>query len=272
MTDPGPDMTPPVVLTIAGVDPSGGAGLAADLATFSTLGTHGTCAVTALTAQNTTGVHDVSATDPSFVDAQLAAVLDDLPVAAVKTGFLGREAIIRAVLRWAVEGRLPNLVVDPVLVATDGMRLMDPGAEAAYRDLLRHARVATPNLAEAAVLLGTELGSMDDVAPLAGQLAALGPEVVVVTGGQLSGDATDLVITPGGAEPMAADRLDTHNVHGSGCTFAAATAARLAHGDDPPDAVHAAKVFVHRQLTMSAAWRLGAGTSGPVAHVEPPDR
>jgi hydroxymethylpyrimidine/phosphomethylpyrimidine kinase len=263
-------MTPPVVLSIAGVDPSGGAGLAADLATFSAFGTHGTCAVTALTAQNTTGVHHVSATDPTFVEAQLAAVLDDLPVAAVKTGFLGREYIIRAVLRWAGEGRLPNLVVDPVLVATDGMRLMDPGAEAAYRDLLRHARVATPNLAEAAVLLETELGSMDDVAPLAGRLAALGPEVVVVTGGQLSGDATDLVITSDGVVPMAADRWDTHNVHGSGCTFAAAAAARLAHGDDPLDAVRAAKRFVHDQLRVSAAWRLGSGTSGPVAHVSPP--
>ncbi len=264
-------MTPPVVLTIAGVDPSGGAGLAADLTTFAALGTHGTCAVTALTAQDTTGVHEVSATDPSFVDAQLAAVLDDLPVAAVKTGFLGREAIIRAVLRWAREGRLPNLVVDPVLVATDGMRLMDPGAEAAYRELLGHARVATPNLPETAVLLGTPLTSMDDVAPQADRLAAMGPEAVVVTGGQLSGDAIDVVVTSEGVESMAAARLDTRNVHGSGCTFAAATAARLAHGDDPLTAVRVAKRFVHRQLTTSAAWRLGAGTSGPVAHLEPPD-
>lgn len=264
-------MTPPVVLTIAGVDPSGGAGLAADLATFSALGTHGTCAVTALTAQDTTGVHDVSITDPAFVDAQLVAVLDDLPAAAVKTGFLGREPIIRAVLRWAAEGRLPNLVVDPVLVATDGVRLMDPGAEAAYRELLRHARVATPNLPEAAVLLETELTSMDDVAPLADRLEALGPEVVVVTGGQLSGDAIDLAVTPDGVAPMKAERLDTHNVHGSGCTFAAATAARLALGDDPLDAVRAAKAFVHRQLTRSAEWKLGAGPSGPIAHLSLPN-
>jgi hydroxymethylpyrimidine/phosphomethylpyrimidine kinase len=261
---------PPVVLTIAGVDPSGGAGLAADLATFSALGTHGTCAVTALTAQDTTGVHDVSVTDPTFVNAQLTAVLDDLPVAAVKTGFLGREPIIRAVLRSATEGRLPNLVVDPVLVASDGVRLLDAGAEAAYRDLLRHARVATPNLPEAAVLLEAELTSMDDVVPLAGRLAALGPEVVVVTGGQLSGDAIDLAVTSDGIEPMVARRLDTSNVHGSGCTFAAATAARLALGDTPLDAVRGAKAFVHRQLTTSASWRLGAGTSGPVAHMAPP--
>ncbi len=260
-------MTPPVVLTIAGVDPSGGAGLAADLATFSALGTHGTCAVTALTAQNTTGVHAMSATDPAFVDAQLTAVLDDLPVAAVKTGFLGREPVIGAVLRWAADGRLPNLVVDPVLVATDGARLMDAAAEAAYRELLGHARVATPNLPEAAVLLGTELVTMDDVAAQADRLAALGPEVVVVTGGQLSGDAIDVVVTSEGVEPMAADRLDTTNVHGSGCTFAAATAARLAQGDDPLAAVRAAKEFVHRRLTTSAEWKLGAGPSGPVAHL-----
>ena len=264
-------MTPPVVLTIAGVDPSGGAGLAADLATFSALGTHGTCAVTALTAQDTTGVQDVSVTDPAFVNAQLTAVLDDLPVAAVKTGYLGREPIIRTVTRWAAEGRLPNLVVDPVLVATDGVRLMDAGAEAAYRELLRHARVATPNLPEAAVLLETELTSMDDVAPVADRLVGLGPEVVVVTGGQLSGDAVDLAVTSNGVEPMVARRLDTTNVHGSGCTFAAATAARLALGDTPLDAVRAAKAFVHRQVTTSAAWRLGAGPCGPVAHTSLPN-
>lgn len=263
-------MTPPVVLTIAGVDPSGGAGLAADLATFAALGTHGVCAVTALTAENTTGVHEVAPTDPDFVHAQLAAVLDDLPVAAVKTGFLGREPTIRAVLRWAAAGRLPNLVVDPVLVTTDRVRLMDSGAEAAYRELLAHARVATPNLPEAAVLLDTELTAMDDIAPLADRLAALGPEVVVVTGGQLSGDAIDLAVSPEGVEPMAAERLDTTNVHGTGCTFAAATAARLALGDDPLDAVRAAKEFVHRQLRQSADWRLGAGTQGPLAHLSPP--
>lgn len=259
-------MTPPVVLTIAGVDPSGGAGLAADLATCSALETHGTAAVTALTAQNTTGVHGVVATDPAFVDRQVAAVVDDLPVDAVKTGFLGGEPVIRAVLRWAARDRLPNLVVDPVLVATDGARLLDFSAEAAYRELLGHARVATPNLPEAAVLLSAELRSMDDVAPLADRLAALGPEVVVVTGGQLSGDAVDLVITPDGVEAMRADRLDTRNVHGSGCTFAAATAARLAHGDDPLTAVRAAKRFVHDRLTRSADWRLGAGPTGPIAH------
>ena len=264
-------MTPPVVLTIAGVDPSGGAGLAADLATFSALGAHGACAVTALTAQNTTGVHDVTIIDPAFVDAQLAAVLDDLPVAAAKTGFLGREPIIRAVLRWAEAGRLPNLVVDPVLVATDGTRLLDPGAEAAYRELLHHARVATPNLPEAAVLLETELTSMDDVGPRADRLATLGPEVVVVTGGQLSGDAIDLAVTSEGVEPMAADRLDTTNVHGSGCTFAAATAARLALGDEPLDAVRAAKAFVHHQLTRSAEWHMGGGTMGPIAHISSPN-
>jgi hydroxymethylpyrimidine/phosphomethylpyrimidine kinase len=204
------------------------------------------------------------------VNAQLTAVLDDLPVAAVKTGYLGREPIIRTVTRWAAQGRLPNLVVDPVLVATDGVRLMDPAAEAAYRELLRHARVATPNLPEAAVLLGTELTSMNDVAPVADQLAGLGPEVVVVTGGRLSGDAVDLAVTSDGIEPMAAARLDTTNVHGSGCTFAAATAARLALGDDPLDAVRAAKAFVHRQLRTSVTWTLGAGTSGPVAHLAPP--
>lgn len=263
-------MTPPVVLTIAGVDPSGGAGLAADLTTFSALRTHGTCAVTALTAQNTTGVHDVQVTQPRFVEAQLEAVLDDLPVAAAKTGFLGREPVIRAVLHWAEAGRLPNLVVDPVLVATDGTRLLDAGAEAAYRELLQHARVATPNLPEAAVLLDAELTSMDDVAPHADRLVALGTEVVVVTGGQLSGDAVDVAVSSGVVQPMTAERLDTTNVHGSGCTFAAATAARLALGDDPLDAVRAAKGFVHQQLTWSADWRLGAGTMGPIAHLPPP--
>ena len=227
-------------------------------------------ASTELRAQNSTGVHDVHVTQPRFVETQLEAVLDDLPVAAAKTGFLGREPIIRAVLRWAEAGRLPNLVVDPVLVATDGTRLLDAGAEAAYRELLQHARVATPNLPEAAVLLDAELTSMDEVTPHADRLATLGPEVVVVTGGQLSGDAIDVAVTSAGVEPMTAERLDTTNVHGSGCTFAAATAARLALGDDPLDAVRAAKVFVHGQVTRSAHWHLGAGTMGPLAHTSLP--
>ncbi len=263
-------MTPPVVLTIAGVDPSGGAGIAADLATFSALGTHGTCVVTALTAQNTTGVHDVTLTQPSFLDTQLGAVLDDLEVASVKTGFLGRASIIRDITHWAVRGRLPNLVVDPVMVATDRRRLMDSGAESAYRELLRHARVATPNLAEAAVLLQRPLDSLDDVDPHAAELAEVGPEVMVVTGGHLTGDATDLVVTPHGAERISAPRVATRNVHGSGCTFAAAIAAGLGRGEDPIAAVRDAKAFVHHQLTVSASWDLGSGETGPMAHTSNP--
>lgn len=194
--------TPEVALTIAGSDSGGGAGIQADLLTFAALGVHGTSAITALTAQNTRSVDDVHVPPVTFLRAQLDAVLGDLPVAAVKTGMLASEEVVLAVAELAAGGRLPNLVVDPVLVSSTGARLLDPGAESAYRDaLLPHALVATPNTREAAALLGVPLSTPDDVREAARRLADFGPRWVVVKGGHPAAQGEDpLGTTVGGEE------------------------------------------------------------------------
>lgn len=269
--EPATSATPPVVLTIAGSDPSGGAGIQADLATFAAHGVHGAAVLTALTAQNTTGVQGVHLVPLDFVAGQLESVLTDLDVAAVKTGMLATEAVVRLVADRAAAGELPNLVVDPVMVASTGARLLDPGAERAYVEaLLPHARVATPNLREAAVLLGLDqpLRSAADVRTHASALGALVPDGwVVVTGGHVDDDdAVDLVIGPDGVSELRGPWVDTVNDHGTGCTFASATAARLASGQPVAAAAVAAKDYVAGRIARSASWRLGHGR-GPVAHI-----
>ncbi|KAA0232720.1 MAG: Pyridoxine kinase [Acidimicrobiales bacterium] len=261
---------PPVALTIAGSDSSGGAGIQADLATFAAHGVHGTSAITAVTAQNTEGVHGVSHLPVEFVAAQMDAVLTDLGVDAVKTGMLGSAAVIELVAETARRGALPNLVVDPVLVATSGDRLLDSGSERSYLDLLREAQVITPNLWEAGVLLGRDLATVDDIRRAAAELAGLCPGYVVVTGGHLVGAAIDVVIHGQDLRELPAARIATSNNHGSGCTFASAVAARLARGVDVDEAVDGAKEFVRCRLRRSAAWQLGRG-NGPVAHLCPDD-
>src|SRR5437870_3569698 len=165
-------MTPPVVLTIAGSDSGGGAGIQADLRTFAALGVHGATAIAALTAQNTIEVRDVLPTPAAFLRAQIEAVLDDLPVVAVKTGMLATAENVRVVAEFAADGRLPNLVVDPVLVASTGRRLLDATAERAYiEDLFPHALVVTPNLGEAAILLGRDVHEVGDQLEAARELA-----------------------------------------------------------------------------------------------------
>src|SRR6266545_1509710 len=171
----------PIALTIAGSDSGGGAGIQADIVTFAALGVHGTSVVTALTAQNTVGVDAVHVPPVEFLDAQLDAVLSDLRVAAVKTGMLANEDVIRRVADAAARGRLPNLVVDPVLVSSTGARLLDPGAEKAYIDaLFPHALVATPNIREAEALLGHPIRSLTDATAAAFELGRFGPWWVVV--------------------------------------------------------------------------------------------
>lgn len=261
--------TPPVALTIAGSDSGGGAGIQADLLTFASLGVHGTSAVTALTAQNTVGVMGVHVPPVEFLLAQVEAVLDDLPVAATKTGMLATEEVVRAVAGLAAAGRLPNLVVDPVLVSSTGARLLDPGAERAYRDaLFPHALVVTPNTREATALLDTRVETVTEAREAARRLADLGPAWVVVKGGHLAddaGDAVDVVFqtATGELSELRLPRVPTRNDHGTGCTFGAATAAALARGAGVPDALDAAKRFVHAGLASSAGWHLGGG-HGPV--------
>lgn len=260
--------TPVVALTIAGTDSAGGAGVHADLRTFAAHGVHGATAIAALTAQSTRGIDAVHVVAADFVAAQIDSVLADLTVEATKTGFLASADTVRVVGALAAEGRLRRLVVDPVLVRADGQRLFDPSVEDAYLEaLLPWAVVITPNRVEAGLLVGRELSTVDDMVTAAAELASTGPDVVVVKGGDAvdEGDRSiDVVATSDGeVEWLVLPRIDTANDHGSGCSFAAATTARLALGDDPVDAVRSAKRFVHRALAGAAGWRIGAG-HGPL--------
>ncbi|MFW6774553.1 bifunctional hydroxymethylpyrimidine kinase/phosphomethylpyrimidine kinase [Nocardioides sp. CPCC 205120] len=272
--------TPPVVLTVAGTDSGGAAGVAADLTTFAAHGVHGACVVTAVTAQDTTEVHAVHAPPPEVVAAQVDAVLGDLPVGAVKTGVLGSPAVVRLVAeRLAARPDRP-LVVDPVLVATSGAVLGDASVAAAYADvLLPRATVVTPNADEARALLGLPPDDTTPAPRLAAALAATGC-AVVLTGGPAPGavpraTCTDWLARPGRSPvPLVHPRVRTENDHGSGCTFSAALAAGLAGGADLEPAVGAAARYVARQLARSADWDLGRGR-GPVAHTldpHPPHR
>lgn len=256
-----------MALTIAGSDSGGGAGIQADLRTFAAHGVLGTTAITAVTAQNTLGVQRVDVLAPEAVDAQVTAVLDDLAPTAVKTGMLASQAIVELVADRAARRDLPRLVVDPVMVSSSGDRLLDAGAEAAYRDrLLRHATVATPNLHEAGVLLEQPVTDVTAMRVAAVELAGLGPEWVVVKGGHLTGSAVDVVHRRGGDTfLLEADRVETPNNHGTGCSFAAAVAAGLARGDDPEVAIRGAKHFVALAIARAARWRVGGG-HGPIDH------
>ena len=253
-------MNPPVALTVAGSDPSGGAGIAADLATFAALGVHGTAVITAVTAQNTVGVQGALPVPDAFVARQLDSVLDDLPVAAVKTGMLANQEIITVVGDYAAAGRLPNLVVDPVMVSSTGHRLLDAGAEAAYLELLGHSMVATPNAREAMALV--EVAGLDE--PV--DLATLCPNWLVVTG---EVTATEWIHHDNQWSELPGEVVDTANDHGTGCTFSAVVAAALASGMETLDAIVGAKDFVRECLVRSADWDLGAGR-GPVAHLMGP--
>ena len=264
------NLNPPVAMTIAGSDPGGGAGIQADLKTFAALGVFGTSAVTALTAQNTVGVRAVHAVPASFLLAQVEAVLDDLPVAAVKTGMLATTENVYVVAELAGAGRLPRLVVDPVMVASSGDRLLEPAAERVYvSKLLPHAMVITPNLREAEVLLGQPIRTLADQRNAATALGALGPPTVIVKGGHAVADtpaeAVDVLWHNGALRELRAPRIDTVNNHGSGCSFASAITAYLAQGESIDAAVELAKAFIWRAVTGGAHWTLGAG-HGPLDH------
>ncbi|HET6811646.1 MAG TPA: bifunctional hydroxymethylpyrimidine kinase/phosphomethylpyrimidine kinase [Acidimicrobiales bacterium] len=255
-----------MALTIAGSDSGGGAGLQADLKAFAANGVFGASVVTAVTAQNSRQVSGVVVMEAAFVEAQLDAVLSDLPVAAVKTGMLATAAIVEAVGRRARAGELPNLVVDPVMVASSGDRLLDEDAVDAYRqELFPAALLITPNLREAGLLVGRALDGPEDMEWAARQLAESGPAYVLVKGGHLTGDAVDILYDGRTCRQLSSPRVETANVHGTGCTLAAAIAARLALGCDVPTAVRAAKEFVTDAIRGSADWHLGAG-HGPLDH------
>ncbi|WP_420639842.1 bifunctional hydroxymethylpyrimidine kinase/phosphomethylpyrimidine kinase [Candidatus Poriferisocius sp.] len=250
-------MNPAVALSVAGSDSSGGAGVAADLATFAAWGVHGSVAITAVTAQNTVGVQGVYPLPADFVAQQLDSVLDDLPVAGVKTGMLANREIIAVVGDYAASGRLPNLVVDPVMVSSTGARLLDAGSETLYLELMAHAVVAAPNAREAAVL--REVGGLESPDALGERCGGR----LVVTG---EATAVDRVYHDGHWTELTAEVVPTANDHGTGCTFSASVAAGLAIGMEPPEAIEAAKRYVHTCIARSASWQLGRGR-GPVAHL-----
>ncbi len=260
-------MTPVTVLTIAGSDSGGGAGIQADLKTFAAFGTYGTSVVTALTAQNTVGVDDVHVPPAEFVDAQITSVLTDFTVAAAKTGMLATTDIVLAVARRAAGGELPNLVVDPVMVATSGDALLEPAAVTAYLERLIPATlVLTPNMREAALLTGRPLIDIDDRVEAARWLHARGARYVVVKGGDAAdADAVDVVFDGRTVRLLSAPRIATGNTHGTGCTFSAAIAALLAQGFDVADAIERAKAYVTDALRSAAHWKLGHG-HGPLDH------
>jgi hydroxymethylpyrimidine/phosphomethylpyrimidine kinase len=259
--------TPPVALTIAGSDSGGGAGIQADLKTFSALGVYGASAITAITAQNTVGVSAVHAVPVAIVEAQIAAVLADLPVGAIKIGMLATAEIIGAVARALGAIAIP-IVLDPVMVATSGDRLIaDDAVGALVRELLPRAVCVTPNLHEAAVLTGGEVAG--DAAAMESQaraILALGARAVLIKGGHgTSAESVDLLVSPAGTRSYGAARVATRNTHGTGCSLSSAIAAGFARGLTLEAAVSEAKDWLSGAIAAARDMELGRG-HGPVHH------
>ncbi len=259
------------VLTIAGSDSSGGAGIQADIKTFSALGCFGMTAVTALTAQNTQSVQGIYEVPPDFVADQIKAVLDDVGVDAVKIGMLHSPEIIDTVADLLVSYSINHVVVDPVMYAKSGDRLTQDDAVHALKErLIPLATVLTPNLPEAEALLDCSVSSRSEIETVAVRLLQSGPDVVVIKGGHGNETESDdcLVIreeTGSSTEWLNHERIDTSNRHGAGCTFASAITAYLAHGENPPQAIRRAKQYVSSAIAVGSGFQLGKG-NGPVAH------
>jgi len=258
----------PIALTIAGSDSGGGAGIQADLKTFSALGVFGCSVIASLTAQNTLGVQGVFPIPPAFVQQQIRSVLDDIPVTAIKTGMLARADIIAAVVEALAEYPQLPLVVDPVMVATSGDRLLAEDAiNILIKQLLPKATLITPNLPEAAALLRTQVATTpSEMLEQANRLLDYGVSAVLLKGGHSDGEeAADLLVRAGESQWFSRPRLQTRNTHGTGCTLASAIAAGLARGLTLDAAVDAGKNYIHEALRHSEALYIGHG-SGPVHH------
>lgn len=251
----------PSALTIAGSDSSAGAGIQADLKTFAALGVYGTSAITAVTAQNTTGVSDIFAMSAQLVRSQIEQVARDISISAVKTGMLATSDIVLVVAEAVGRFQRPNLVVDPVMAAANpgGRTLLAAEAVSVLKTrLLPVATVVTPNISEASVLSGMRVDSLETAREAAKKIHDLGPEAVVIKGGHLTGDeAIDLLYDGRTFTEFPAPRLSVGPVHGTGCTFASALAAGLALGDDVPAAVARAKRYVTGAIAYS--FQLGRG-------------
>jgi hydroxymethylpyrimidine/phosphomethylpyrimidine kinase len=253
-----------LALTIAGSDPSGGAGIQADLKTFHQHGVYGMSVLTLLTVQNTVAVDAVEVLQPEFAMAQLSAVLEDLPPDAAKTGALGSREMVEAIAFAAADFLFP-LVVDPVMISKHGAPLMSVAAASAVKDLLLPAAtLLTPNLPEAAALTGMRVETLAEMREAASALLDLGPGAVLLKGGHLEGgESVDLLATPGGILELPARRIETRHTHGTGCSYSAAITANLALGYELEGAVRRAKEWIHRAIETNPG--LGRG-SGPVNH------
>ncbi|PSR23403.1 MAG: bifunctional hydroxymethylpyrimidine kinase/phosphomethylpyrimidine kinase [Sulfobacillus acidophilus] len=264
----------PRVLTIAGSDSGGGAGIQADLKTMHQLGVYGMSVVTAVTAQNTEGVFDIQTMPVLSVQRQMRAVWDDLGVDAVKCGMLATAEIVQAVSDWLHHRPTRNLVVDPVMVAKGGAALLAPPAMQYLRErLMPLAEVVTPNLPEAAALVGYPVETLAQANQACHDIAALGPAYVVVKGGHraaLGGQIIDVVYRRESQTVcyLAAPYIDTPNTHGTGCTFSSALASLLAQGWDTLEAIAGAKAFVSEAILGGSGWTLGHG-NGPTNHFAP---
>jgi hydroxymethylpyrimidine/phosphomethylpyrimidine kinase len=258
----------PIALTIAGSDSSGGAGIQADLKTFAALGVYGASAITALTAQNTTGVTGIHLVPADFVTAQIDAVFSDLAVKAVKIGMVAQLATIGAIAdalqRWAPA----HIVLDPVMVATSGDRLLAPEAVSALRiRLIPMAAILTPNLPEAAALLDEKVATSEaEIEAQGRRLLALGCPAVLIKGGHGAGSVSvDYLVSHSGTLALSAPRSPTQNTHGTGCSLSSAIAAHLAKGCDLDTAVRAAKAFVSAAIAAADRFSVGHG-HGPIHH------
>ena len=257
----------PVALTIAGSDPSGGAGIQADLKTFHQFGVYGEAVLTLVTVQNTTGVQRVEVLAPDLVAQQIQAVISDIPPAAAKTGALGNRAVVEAVAALASTFSFP-LVVDPVIVSKHGAPLMAAdGIEALKRLLLPHTFLLTPNLHEAAVLTGREATDVAGMRAAASALHDLGAKSVLIKGGHLAGKANDILLHRGEWSEFEAPRIETRHTHGTGCTYSAAITAGLARDLNLAVAIRKAKRYIHAAIKTNPG--LGAG-AGPVNHAVSP--
>jgi hydroxymethylpyrimidine/phosphomethylpyrimidine kinase len=263
-------MTTPIAVTIAGSDSSGGAGIQADLKTFSALGVYGASVITALTAQNTQGVSAIQDVPPDFIMAQIDAVFSDLAVGAVKIGMLSQPEIIETVAVGLERHKARNIVLDPVMVAASGDRLLAPEAIAVLRKvLIPRALVITPNLPEAAALLDGPLATTEpEMREQAEKLLALGAKAVLIKGGHAQGaESVDFLVEPTAVARLTADRISTANTHGTGCTLSSAIAAGLAKGLDLSEAVRDAKAYVTAAIAASDRLKIGTG-HGPVHHFQ----
>ncbi|MDO9400889.1 MAG: bifunctional hydroxymethylpyrimidine kinase/phosphomethylpyrimidine kinase [Polaromonas sp.] len=268
MNQPSSAFEYPRVLSIAGSDSGGGAGIQADLKTIAALGCYGMTAITALTAQNTQGVRSIHGVPPEMLRDQIDAVIEDIGADAVKIGMLHAPEIVQTVADAIDRHRLVNVVLDPVMVATSGAVLISEGAVAVLvRELFSRAALITPNLDEAALLVGRTLHSESEMEAAARELLAKGARAVLLKGGHLPGDVVpDLLLRHGhAAHWMRAPRIRSGNTHGTGCTLSSAIAAYLAQGDELLPAVERARIFIRGALQAGAAVRTGHG-GGPLNH------